>query len=187
MYKWCILVGHETRLPKSKLKRIVARNAAKKHLFAPLSSPHISSSSFSFMLLFLVLFNPAVFIYFSSLFHFLSFTQHPSSWHTSRRASHLFSLKCFCIQGRAIHRGVAVSPAFGVVRLWLSPKALFKKFLGHHQFCATALSRPLSPLQSVFAGTCKPPRLLSGRSCCSVCALVYASVVWRESLKGPPL
>lgn len=55
------------------------------------------------------------------LFHSTS----SSSWHTSRRASHLFSLKCFCIQGRAIHRGVAVSPAFGVVRLWLSPKALF--------------------------------------------------------------
>lgn len=84
--------------------------------------PHLS-----FMPLFLALFHPAVFIYFSALFHFLSFTQHPSSssWHTSRRASHLFSLKCFCIQGRAIHRGVAVSPAFGVVRLWLSPKALF--------------------------------------------------------------
>lgn len=115
------------------------------------------------------------------LFHSTS----SSSWHTSRRASHLFSLKCFCIQGRAIHRGVAVSPAFGVVRLWLSPKALF--FLGHHQLCATASSVSLEMLQSVYAGTCKPHRLLSGRSCCSVCALVYASVVWRESLKGPPL
>lgn len=52
MFTWCIIVGHKTKPPKSKLKRIVARNAAKKHLFAPLSSPHISSSSFSFMPLF---------------------------------------------------------------------------------------------------------------------------------------
>lgn len=115
--------------------------------------PHLS-----FMPLFLALFHPAVFIYFSALFHFLSFTQHPSSssWHTSRRASHLFSLKCFCIQGRAIHHGVAVSPAFGVVRLWLSPKALFFFFfLGQHQFCAIVLSSSVSIAWDVAVCLCR--------------------------------
>lgn len=143
--------------------------------------PHLS-----FMPLFLALFHPAVFIYFSALFHFLSFTQHPSSssWHTSRRASHLFSLKCFCIQGRAIHRGVAVSPAFGVVRLWLSPKALFFFFLGQHQFCAIALSSSVSIAWDVAVCLCRHMQasLVAVREkllqcvCVSVCVCCVARV-----------
>lgn len=138
--------------------------------------PHLSLSC----LFFLALFHPAVFIYFS-------FTQHLLLRDTLPGEPLICFLWSASVFRDALSIAASLSHQPSVSLDFGSPPKHFFFFLGHHQLCATASSVSLEMLQSVYAGTCKPHRLLSGRSCCSVCALVYASVVWRESLKGPPL
>lgn len=188
MFTWCIIVGHKTKPPKSKLKRIVARNAAKKHLFAPLSSPHISSSSFSFMPLFFGSHS-------SCCLHLLPMPSFSFTFSLSLNIPLLLRdtlpgepLICFLWSASVFRDALSIAASLShqpsvSLDFGSLPKHFFF-FLGHHQFCATALSSSVALAWDVAVCLCRHMQasLVADREkllqcvCVSVCVCCVARV-----------